>query len=920
MKTNTLLRVLLFSVLALLCFGNFATAQVDPGYFPNDAIINYNVNVDYAVVGYAKFIDEFYRRNGTSPTVDFVSGGYISGDLLVYNNSTVNIGGGDISGVGTNDSSTVNIRGGNISGVGGGDSSTVNVSGGNIRNLGTDDNNKTFITGGNIKSLSYSIGIPPMPLIDMSILEFSGGNIDGVERGNYSSTYISGGSIKYGLESHDYCTVKISGGNIGSKYVSGMVYASLETYDNSTVDIEGGNFGSDVNVDDNSKVNIKGGTISRDLSAYGGTVNISGGTIGAAYAYSNGTINLSGGMIVSGLDVYDTGTVNIRGGRIGSCISLLNSGTANFYGWGLRSDPIGNGYYLLSGNLSDGTSIDGKRLFVDASGAKFTLNNSGSSPSFLSTLAILSNYIYDDINTFAGYGQYNYIGTNLTFIPAQSDYAGFKAGVYSNSNGQIVIAIRGTNPDFSKALLKNIAADTSFVTNNPSTNLRKTVNYAAALVQSVHNDGRYQNAHITLTGHSLGGAVAELIGAASGFTAVAFNAPGTADLYSKLQTELKPALDLGMCGAVVNYRLDEEQASLVGNQYGFGSTVTLPAPVGLTISGDVLDNLGTMYKLHSMTTMVTQILANVQPITPTSQPNLIPQLQKAVQSNKVYSGVFSFFAKVANFLAILFDPDAGSDYILTANPGSPLFASLSLPTVDEVVAYKVRYKIGTSWSAFQTVQSGVQVTLPQPAVAVEYLPLDAYGKSTTLPDGFYFSASFDSTGDFSGTLTVANALSTVSGLIALDSVLDLSKTNHPVGDITFEFRTPGTKNALFAKTATLTTDATNFGFGDYTLVGVTPGTYDIAIKSRNGLRKVVKNVAITGSTGTIPPVLLLGGDATNDNVVDIGDFGALVNAYNGDMSVPNSGYDPAADFNYDGVVDIADFGILVNNYNLSGDL
>ena len=64
----------------------------------------------------------------------------------------------------------------------------------------------------------------------------------------------------------------------------------------------------------------------------------------------------------------------------------------------------------------------------------------------------------------------------------------------------------------------------------------------------------------------------------------------------------------------------------------------------------------------------------------------------------------------------------------------------------------------------------------------------------------------------------------------------------------------------------------------------------------------------------------MGGDATSDNTVDIADFGALVNAYNGDMSVPNSGYDPAADFNYDGIVDVGDFGILVNNYNLSGAL
>ena len=75
---------------------------------------------------------------------------------------------------------------------------------------------------------------------------------------------------------------------------------------------------------------------------------------------------------------------------------------------------------------------------------------------------------------------------------------------------------------------------------------------------------------------------------------------------------------------------------------------------------------------------------------------------------------------------------------------------------------------------------------------------------------------------------------------------------------------------------------------------------------------------MTGITAT-----LKGGDATNDNVIDIGDFGALVNVYNDTYSVndPNANpNDVAADFNGDGVIDIADFSILVNNYGLSGDL
>ena len=65
--------------------------------------------------------------------------------------------------------------------------------------------------------------------------------------------------------------------------------------------------------------------------------------------------------------------------------------------------------------------------------------------------------------------------------------------------------------------------------------------------------------------------------------------------------------------------------------------------------------------------------------------------------------------------------------------------------------------------------------------------------------------------------------------------------------------------------------------------------------------------------------LLRAGDANNDNLVDIIDFGVLVAAYNSDVGTPGSGYDFRADFNGDGFVDATDFGLLVGNYGTSGD-
>ena len=162
---------------------------------------------------------------------------------------------------------------------------------------------------------------------------------------------------------------------------------------------------------------------------------------------------------------------------------------------------------------------------------------------------------------------------------------------------------------------------------------------------------------------------------------------------------------------------------------------------------------------------------------------------------------------------------------------------------------------------------------------------------------------------------------TVTGKVALEGVSDLSATNvnAPRGTVHIEFRTPGTTTALKSFDVALTPVGAGSPLGTFSVSGVPAGTYDVALKGSKQLRVVVPNVAVTGSSFALPGnITLPGGDATNDNIVDIGDFGILVNSYNGDATIAGSGYNAAADFNYDGVVDIGDFGVLVNEYNNSG--
>ena len=153
----------------------------------------------------------------------------------------------------------------------------------------------------------------------------------------------------------------------------------------------------------------------------------------------------------------------------------------------------------------------------------------------------------------------------------------------------------------------------------------------------------------------------------------------------------------------------------------------------------------------------------------------------------------------------------------------------------------------------------------------------------------------------------ANASVTITGAVLLDNI----SATAPAQNIRFEFR-PASGAASFTRTAAIKPSG-GFAFAD-----IPADVYNVAIKGDKWLQKVVRVDAAHGTvfTGAIP---LSGGDANNDNVTDIADFGILVNAYGGDAATAGSGYDTAADFDCDGAIDIADFGILVNNYASEGD-
>ena len=162
------------------------------------------------------------------------------------------------------------------------------------------------------------------------------------------------------------------------------------------------------------------------------------------------------------------------------------------------------------------------------------------------------------------------------------------------------------------------------------------------------------------------------------------------------------------------------------------------------------------------------------------------------------------------------------------------------------------------------------------------------------------------------------ATNAVTGRIGLEGVPNLAAVSPyaPLGTFHVSFRTAGTQTEIKAFNVTLTPVANSY-YGKYT-VNAPPGVYDVRISGAKNLATLLTSVVVTGTGGTVPDIVLPGGDANSDNSVDSTDFGLLIGAFGSAGSVAGSGYDAAMDFNFDGFVDSTDFGILIGEFNNTG--
>lgn len=154
----------------------------------------------------------------------------------------------------------------------------------------------------------------------------------------------------------------------------------------------------------------------------------------------------------------------------------------------------------------------------------------------------------------------------------------------------------------------------------------------------------------------------------------------------------------------------------------------------------------------------------------------------------------------------------------------------------------------------------------------------------------------------------------LSGARPLAGRIGLQDYSGPIQDllVRIEMRSPGTAQVLEQRLVLLRAD------GSFSFQSALPsGTYDVTAKASHWLRKRQASVFFSNGGASGIEISLTNGDINGDNVISLGDYSLLRQAFG---TAPGSpAWNPMADLNGDGTVSLADYAILRLNFGGIGD-
>ncbi len=404
-------------------------------------------------------------------------------------------------------------------------------------------------------------------------------------------------------------------------------------------------------------------------------------------------------------------------------------------------------FTLLSGTLVSGTASYGPNT----------------PPPSLQQLLALNQDFYN--NPFPqGAGAYK-----LLQYVAGSD--GFSAAVYSNGNvsdgGQIVIIPQASAGKTPAQTAYELLADLSYVNGTPTSAFTSQVKQSADLVANM--GALYRNAQITLSGYSLGGGIAQIVGHYSNVQTVTFNAPGSAQFltaFNNLASTFSGQNIFTPSTGNWAYRSEGDLISAVGTQVGQTITVLNPA-IHLTPCVTLpaacfgqFHQLGPMDGLlwGSSTPGDLSDLSAVQPGEPDS-----PEINNLIVGTAIALGKTQFQTAINQVAgkAALFDPPAGYEYQFAIAAGSPDISAIYLPVGldlagDNVSGWDLTYVLGDGTIGFLSSDLG-QFDLSPGVMLLDFFPIDPLGDHISYSAPYIFGLTFSDTGEFSAALTTLDA-------------------------------------------------------------------------------------------------------------------------------------------------------------------
>lgn len=191
--------ILAAATLVLTALTPLAHAQSTYTFYPNNTTINSDVTTDYAIIGYA---GGSYNADGTrnftgasSPTVGIGNGATLIGETDVFNQSVVNVTGGDIGFLVSNDGATVNLSGGNVGFVLSFDHTVFNMTGGHVSDL-EGQGQAIHISGGTVDTLVANVQSSPLgDVLGSDVVDITGGSFGQTDAQNLGVLNVRGGTF-----------------------------------------------------------------------------------------------------------------------------------------------------------------------------------------------------------------------------------------------------------------------------------------------------------------------------------------------------------------------------------------------------------------------------------------------------------------------------------------------------------------------------------------------------------------------------------------------------------------------------------------------------------------------------------------------------------------------------------------------------